>query len=148
MNLWNSLSFLYTQIYVFTFQLNFSASYSTTLPIPVAAGSKAWDCGRWLFGIAGSNHAERIDICLLWVLCVVRQRSLRRADHSSKGVLPSDMCLQCDFETSTMKRPSPTKVVEPWKKITLHDVSAGCLANSVAVTAILTRSVDNKKLSV
>jgi len=47
-----------------------------------------------------------------------------------------------------MKRPSPTKVVEPWKKITLHDVSAGCLANSVAVTAILTRSVDNKKLSV
>jgi len=28
-------------------------------------------------------------VCLLWVLCVVRQRSLRRADHSSRGVLPT-----------------------------------------------------------
>ena len=30
-----------------------------------------------------------MDVCLLWVLCVVRQRSLRRADHSCKGVLPN-----------------------------------------------------------
>jgi len=30
-----------------------------------------------------------MDVCLLWVLCVVRQRSLRRADHSSSGVLPT-----------------------------------------------------------
>jgi len=29
------------------------------------------------------------DVCLLWVLCVVRQRSLRQADHSSRGVLPT-----------------------------------------------------------
>jgi len=28
-----------------------------------------------------------MDVCLLWVLCVVRLRSLRRADHSSRGVL-------------------------------------------------------------
>ena len=28
-----------------------------------------------------------MDVCLLWVLCVVRQRSLRRADHSPRGVL-------------------------------------------------------------
>jgi len=27
------------------------------------------------------------------VLCVVRWRSLRRADHSSRGVLPSAVCL-------------------------------------------------------
>ena len=26
-------------------------------PIPVAAQSKAWVCGRWLAGIAGSNPA-------------------------------------------------------------------------------------------
>jgi hypothetical protein len=26
---------------------------------------------------------------LLWLLCVVRYRSLRRADHSSRGVLPT-----------------------------------------------------------
>ena len=30
-----------------------------------------------------------MNICLLWVSCVVRQRSLRRADHSSRGVLPT-----------------------------------------------------------
>ena len=30
--------------------------------------------------------------CLLWVLCVVRYSSLRRADHSSRGVLPSVVC--------------------------------------------------------
>jgi hypothetical protein len=28
------------------------------------------------------------DVCLLRVLCVVRQRSQRRAGHSSRGVLP------------------------------------------------------------
>jgi len=28
-----------------------------------------------------------MDVCLLWVLCVVRSRSLRRADHSSRRVL-------------------------------------------------------------
>ena len=28
-------------------------------------------------------------VCLLWVLCVVRERSLWRADHSSRGVLPT-----------------------------------------------------------
>jgi hypothetical protein len=32
-----------------------------------------------------------MDVCLLCVLCVVRQRSLRRADHSSRGVLPTVM---------------------------------------------------------
>jgi len=30
-----------------------------------------------------------MDVCLLWVLCIVRKRSLRRADHSSRGVLPT-----------------------------------------------------------
>jgi hypothetical protein len=30
-----------------------------------------------------------MDVCLLWVLCVVRSRSLRWIDHSSRGVLPS-----------------------------------------------------------
>jgi hypothetical protein len=28
-----------------------------------------------------------MNVCLLWVLCVVRYRSLRRIDHSSRGVL-------------------------------------------------------------
>jgi hypothetical protein len=32
-------------------------------------------------------------VCLLSVLCVVRQRFLRRPDYSSKGVLPTVVCL-------------------------------------------------------
>ena len=37
--------------------------------------------------------------------CVVRQRSLRRAEHSSRGVLPS--VAECDREASTVRRPWP-----------------------------------------
>jgi hypothetical protein len=34
--------------------------------------SKAWVFGRFLAGIAGSNPTGGMDVCLLWVLCVVR----------------------------------------------------------------------------
>ena len=64
-----------------------------TLPIPVASRSNAWVCGLLLAGIVGSNTAGGIDVCLLWVLCVVRLMSLCRADHSSRGFLPSVVCL-------------------------------------------------------
>jgi hypothetical protein len=30
-----------------------------------------------------------MDVCLMWDLCVVMLRSLRRADHTSRGVLPN-----------------------------------------------------------
>ena len=52
----------------------------------MAARSEAWVCGRSLLEIVGSNPAGAMDVCLL---CVVRYRSLGRADHSSRGVLPS-----------------------------------------------------------
>jgi len=58
-------------------------------PVPVAAQSKAQVCGRSPAEIVGSNPAEGMDVCLLWVLCVVRKRSLRLAYHSSRGVLPT-----------------------------------------------------------
>jgi hypothetical protein len=41
-------------------------------PIPVAARSKAWVRGRSLAGIAGSNPAGGMNVCLLWILCVVQ----------------------------------------------------------------------------
>jgi hypothetical protein len=41
-------------------------------PIPVAARSKAWVCGRSLSGIVGSNPAGGMDVCLLWVSCIFR----------------------------------------------------------------------------
>ena len=61
-------------------------------PIPVAAYSKAWVCGCSRVGIVSSNPTGGMDVCLLWVLCVVRW-SLRRADHSYRGVLPNVACL-------------------------------------------------------
>jgi len=40
--------------------------------IPVAARTKAWVCGCSLAGIEGLNAARGKDVCLLWVLCIVR----------------------------------------------------------------------------
>jgi len=39
-----------------------------------------------------------MDVCLLRVLCVVRKRSLRRADHSSRGVLPTVCVVEFDLK--------------------------------------------------
>ena len=54
-------------------------------PTTVAARSEAWVWGRLPAGIAGSKPGGNMEVCLLWMLCVVR----RRADHSSRGVLRS-----------------------------------------------------------
>ena len=62
-------------------------------PIPVATRFKAWVCGRSAAGMSALNPAGGMDVWLLWLLCVVRWRSLRRADHSSRGALPSVVCL-------------------------------------------------------
>jgi len=51
------------------------------LPVPVEARYTAWVCGRPVCRDVSSNPAEGMDVCLLWVLCVVRYKSLRRADH-------------------------------------------------------------------
>jgi hypothetical protein len=49
--------------------------------------------------------------------CCELSSSLWRADHSSRGVPPIVVCLnECYLETSTMRSPRPTRVVEPWKK--------------------------------
>ena len=50
--------------------------YSSGSDIPEAAWSKTCVCGRALAGIAGSNPAGGMDVCLLWVLCVVRKTGL------------------------------------------------------------------------
>jgi hypothetical protein len=71
------------------FKLCFVALDKITLPIPVAERSKAWVCGLLPAEIVGSNSTRGMDFCLLSMLCVVRCRSLRRIDHSSRGVVPS-----------------------------------------------------------
>jgi hypothetical protein len=38
-------------------------------PIPVAAPSKEWSCGRSLAGIMGSKPARGMDTCVASVVC-------------------------------------------------------------------------------
>jgi len=82
---------------LFTLLMNFGIPQTRTLshdlPIPVAAPPEMWVCGNSLAGTAGSNPAGVMQVCLLWVLCAVRWMSLRLADHLSRGVLPSAVCL-------------------------------------------------------
>jgi len=47
--------------------------------VPAAARSKVWGCGRSHAEIVGSNPTGGIDVGLLWVLCFVKYRFLRRA---------------------------------------------------------------------
>jgi len=68
----------------------------------VAVRSKAWVCGRSLIGIAGSNPSWAWMSVVSVVCC---QRSVRRADHSSRGVLPSVVCLSVIMNP----RPWPTE---------------------------------------
>jgi hypothetical protein len=51
-----------------------------------AAPSNELICGLSLAGIEGLNPAGSVDVFPFRVLHVVRRRSLRRADHSSRGV--------------------------------------------------------------
>ena len=55
----------------------------------MGAQPKAWVCSRSSAEIVGSNPAGGMDIFLLWVLCVVRRRSLRLPYYR---VLLSVMC--------------------------------------------------------
>jgi len=61
----------------------------------------AWDFGFSPAQIVGSNLPS-MNVCLLWVVCVDRQRFLGRADHLSKEVLHSVVC-ECDREASIMR---------------------------------------------
>ena len=56
--------------------------YVNCQPLPVSARSKAWVCGSSLSGTAGWNPAGGTDACLF-----------AKADHSSRGVVPSVMCM-------------------------------------------------------
>ena len=67
--------------------------------IPVAVRSKAWFCGRWPAKGCEFEY-RRAHGCLsaMSVVCFQVERSLRRADHSSRGVVPSVVRLSFDSE--------------------------------------------------
>ena len=84
------------------------------VPNPVAVLSKAWVCCRSIAGIVGSNLVEVMDVLSLVsvVFCQVEVsatcRSLVQRSPTECGVS------ECDLETSTMRRPSPTGGAELW----------------------------------
>jgi hypothetical protein len=92
---------------------NIWSHLGSILTDPVAAPSKSWVCSRLLAGIAGSNSAGDMVVCLLWVLYFVRYRSLRRADHSCRGVLPSVVCLSVIVKPVQWGGPGPLGAVAP-----------------------------------
>jgi hypothetical protein len=68
--------------------IRYSYSNVGNSPIPVAARSKAWFCGRSLAGVAGSNPTGgHGSLSVVSVVCC-----LRRADHTSTGVLLIVVC--------------------------------------------------------
>ena len=69
--------------------------WSSMSPIPVAPPSKAWICDNSLVGIAGPYPAGGTDACLLW------------ADHSSRGVLYSVVCLRTISKPRQRGAPGP-----------------------------------------
>jgi len=54
-------------------------------------------------------ESSREHGCLLWVVCVVRYKSLRRIDNSPRGVIPSVGCFECDREDSIKRRAWPIR---------------------------------------
>ena len=60
-------------------------------PVPVAAQSKVLVCRQSSAEIVGSNPTGDTDVC--GECCELSGRGLcKRADHSSRGVLPSVVC--------------------------------------------------------
>jgi len=78
------------------------------LPVSVAARSKAWVCGCLHAGISGSSPAGGMDV---FFMC--SWKSVRRADHSSRGVIPSVMCPMSLILGNQRGGLSPLEALEP-----------------------------------
>jgi hypothetical protein len=84
------------------------------MQIPLASRSRAWVCDRLLDGIVVSNPSEGMDVSFVSVACVVKYRSLRRADHLSRGGLPNVVCLNKVLKPRWWGGPGPRGAVAPW----------------------------------
>ena len=93
---------------------NFNNTCTNNTPNPAAARSKAWVCEISFAGIVGSNPAGAMDVCAVWMLCVVRKSSLSRADLLSRGVLPTVVCLSVIVKPGQWEDPGPLGTVAKW----------------------------------
>ena len=60
-----------------------------------------------------SRQEGVMSVGFLWVLCVVRITSVGPADHSSRGVLPSAVCLSVIMKPWQWGGPGPQGAVQP-----------------------------------
>ena len=70
--------------------------------------SKAWVCGPSPAESVGSNPTGGMDVCLLWVLCVVVRGHSVGLITSPEESYRMWCVVVCDLETSWMRRPWPT----------------------------------------
>jgi len=105
--LWTATLNLYTYLQLLSVFIH--------VPVTAVGWSNVCVCGRSLARTVGSNPAAGMDTCLLLTVeCC--QRRLRRADHSSRGVLPIVVCLSVISKPQKWGGPGPLGAVAPWKK--------------------------------
>ena len=85
--------------------------------ILVSMQSKGYVCSRCIAGIAGSNPAEGMNVRLLSAVCCVSC-----GDQLFIGLEESYRLIVsvCDLGTSTMRRPTLTRVVAPQQRQEVH----------------------------
>jgi hypothetical protein len=81
---------------------------------------------RPLTGWDSAFESRRGHGCL-YLLCIVRHRFLRRADHSSRGVLPSVGCPKCVIAKPHKGRPWPEKGMKRHRKKMMGQGNNRCL---------------------
>ena len=124
-------------------------SFLTVSPLIFREDSPLWCRSQWPRGLRRRSAATRLlrswvwippeawMCCLLWVLCVVRWRSLRRADHSPRGLLPT-VVRRCVWSRNLRNEEAMTRVgsqrhkknpPEIWK-LKFNEISSFNLQNS------------------
>jgi hypothetical protein len=81
----------------------------------VAARSNAWDFGRALAGIVGSNPAGGMDVCLLWVVCCQIEVPATGRSLVQRSAIECGLS-ECDLEASKGGSLGPIWAVAPQER--------------------------------
>ena len=73
--------------------------------------SEAWDCGRSLAGIVGSNAAGEMDVSLVSVVWCQAEVSATRRSPNQRS--PTESCVSECHRGNLKMRPWPRRAVEP-----------------------------------
>ena len=92
------------------------AGWHKDLPIPVVSWPKDWVCGHVLAGIAGSNLAVIIDVCLLWMLGVVGRGLWVGLITRPQKVLPTVVFVSVIVKSRKWENRDPREAVGSYMK--------------------------------